>query len=167
MNIKSLVYRALGGILLVLVVGGPSLKEDLHFWNVYFTGKHAVAPPVHLRTERRGRYNHYTGTLRFVSDDGVPVAGGKHVPLELAHAFEARLPVPVRYNDRNPSDFVMEGERAVWPFVFWGVIFFLLVLGFAVVFVFDWYTNRPVKQRVKRQRPAKPARRREKRAKRR
>lgn len=158
MKIKTLFFQTLGVIALVLFVG-PSVKEDLHFWTVYFTGNHASGTPVSVHAERIGRYNHYAGRLRFISDDGVPVTGMRPLTFDLRDEFEAHRPVRVRYDARYPSDFVLEGERAVWPVVLWGVIVSLFLLGCAALFLFSWYLSRPVVARVKRKPRAKKVKR--------
>lgn len=158
MKIKPLFFRTLGAVALVLFVG-PSVKDDLHFWTVYFTGKHASGTPISVHSQHIGRYNHYFGRLEFISGDGVPVTGMRPLTFDLRDEFDAHRPVPLRYDARDPSDFVLEGERAVWPAVLWSVIVSLFLLGYAALFLFSWYLSRPVVPRVRRKPRAKKVKR--------
>lgn len=148
MNIKNRLLQALGVTALIFFVGA-SLKEDVHFWDVYFTGNHAVGTPISVHTRHAGRYNQYTGTVQFIPDNGVPVMGSRRLTSDLETAFTARRPVSLRYNARNPGDFVLEGERAVWPVVLWGVVISLFLLGCLAIIALNWTIARPIVAGVK------------------
>ncbi|RQP25319.1 DUF3592 domain-containing protein [Piscinibacter terrae] len=129
-TLRQTIFRVLAVVIGIaaLIFGFQERREISHLKAI---GVSAVVDPIKGYTERHSRGGTtYSAQFSFKTTDGQAISRKRQFPKEVLTDFENGRPVNIRYDPKNPSEFVFEKETASWWTVVMGVGFVVAAIFF-------------------------------------
>jgi len=119
MPLRTLMFR-----IVAVVIGLASLyfgfQERTRISHLRSAGLSAQVEPIQDYTQHSSRGSDtYTAEFNFTTDQGMKIRRRHSFPEALIADFQNDIPVMVRYDPKDPSEFMFESEEApIWPYLF-------------------------------------------------